>query len=112
MDTDEEAELEGTNSSDEGNGSLGEDSSQDGEDGEDESDAKIDKSSSSQVRHSDPRSANKELIKDESRLPAELRQDLALLKDWKPLSRYAENTEAEFWTFMDREKSKGWNPAF
>ena len=45
-----------------------------------------------------------------SSLLEELRQDLALMKDWKPASRYGGNTEAEFWIFKNREKPKRKDP--
>lgn len=42
-----------------------------------------------------------------SHVPEEVRQDLAVLKDWEPPTEYGEHTPAEFRSFVDREKSRG-----
>lgn len=42
--------------------------------------------------------------------PKSLRQDLVILSNWKPPKRYGKNVEADFWTFAEREKSKGKGP--
>ena len=43
-------------------------------------------------------------------LTEEEEQDLALMKKWKPPKSYGEDVEKAFYTFLDREKSKG-NPS-
>ena len=47
------------------------------------------------------------LISRSKTLSKEEKQDLAMITSWKAPSKYKENVEAEFMTFMDREKSKG-----
>ena len=37
----------------------------------------------------------------------EMSEDLAVMRDWEPKRQCGEDIEAEFMTFMDREKSKG-----
>ena len=38
------------------------------------------------------------------------KKDLAIMTEWEPPIRYRDDNEAEFMTFMDREKSKGKTP--
>ena len=51
-------------------------------------------------------SLNRQLMRMLS-LTTEEKQDYALLKSWKSPTAYRENVEKEFYTFFDREKSKG-----
>ena len=102
MDTDEE--LENTESSEEESQYLLEDGSKDKSDNDDGIDAAdmviTDKKGSGP-------SSNGESVTGPLTIPEELRKDMLLLSKWKPATPYGENVDGEFWTFMDREKSRG-----
>lgn len=61
---------------------------------------------------SDVSSESKKLLQwIHAQVPEEVRQDMAVMRNWEPPTKYGENPQAEFMTFLDREKSKGTVPS-
>ncbi|KAL6720831.1 hypothetical protein ACLMJK_002756 [Lecanora helva] len=121
LDTDEDtSESESSNGVDEDDDGDEEVDGDDDDDGDD--DQWEDESDGDKMSETSPRQSKRHDRPQHERLPPQLcrkhewevqpylskeeKQDLGILEGWNPPHEYGSNVEAEFWTFMDREKSR------